>query len=386
MLCAECFVAKAAPRCEGCKGALSGHKLVVGSNAFWHPECFCCVDCDKVLDGVYADSGKHQRCVDCDARATAATCAACKGLIVGAGVEAEGKDWHASCFVCATCARPLVPVADERSSSPAAGAIMDWGAPAEAAYFHVGDRFYCAEHYADAIALTCDACSKPIVGDRIAALGKVFHPKCLVCAHCSVPILVADAAGRFVEMEGHAYCETDYFALFGGTAAAVEEYREDRWTTRSYLLHVRPEALKAFREEHSHAWPAAARELREQGLRCAQAHLFADGTLCITLLAEEGKDVARALFDAVDNNQACARWNAIVQRHLTPATPLLWWLEAGEVLGRAPWPAPPARLEAARGEETPGLAAAPAADGLSLRQLWAPMPVPPTRLERTPRG
>ncbi|KAJ8313112.1 hypothetical protein KUTeg_010485 [Tegillarca granosa] len=56
----------------------------------------------------------------------------------------------------------------------------------------------------------CGACNKPVVGQVITALGKIWHIEHFVCAHCNVPL----GTKNFYERDGGAYCEQDYHSLF----------------------------------------------------------------------------------------------------------------------------------------------------------------------------
>uniref|UniRef100_H2SLI4 Transforming growth factor beta-1-induced transcript 1 protein n=1 Tax=Takifugu rubripes TaxID=31033 RepID=H2SLI4_TAKRU len=56
----------------------------------------------------------------------------------------------------------------------------------------------------------CSACQKPVVGQVVTALGKVWHPEHFVCTECE-----AELGNRnFFEKDGRPYCESDYFTLF----------------------------------------------------------------------------------------------------------------------------------------------------------------------------
>uniref|UniRef100_A0A7E4VSA8 Paxillin n=1 Tax=Panagrellus redivivus TaxID=6233 RepID=A0A7E4VSA8_PANRE len=61
----------------------------------------------------------------------------------------------------------------------------------------------------------CAACSKPIIGQVVIALGKMWHPEHYVCCHCNDQI----GHKNFFERGGKAYCEEDYHALFSPRCA-----------------------------------------------------------------------------------------------------------------------------------------------------------------------
>ncbi|TRY60566.1 hypothetical protein DNTS_026977 [Danionella cerebrum] len=56
----------------------------------------------------------------------------------------------------------------------------------------------------------CGACSKPIVGQVVTAMGRTWHPEHFVCTHCQEEI----GSRNFFEREGQPYCERDYHHLF----------------------------------------------------------------------------------------------------------------------------------------------------------------------------
>ncbi|XP_028967465.1 paxillin [Galendromus occidentalis] len=56
----------------------------------------------------------------------------------------------------------------------------------------------------------CAACKKPIVGQVVTALAKMWHPEHFVCAHCSQEL----GTRNFYERDGEAYCEQDYHKIF----------------------------------------------------------------------------------------------------------------------------------------------------------------------------
>jgi len=56
----------------------------------------------------------------------------------------------------------------------------------------------------------CVACSKPIVGQVITALGHTWHPEHFTCSHCNQEL----GTMNFFERDGKPYCEQDYHHLF----------------------------------------------------------------------------------------------------------------------------------------------------------------------------
>lgn len=61
----------------------------------------------------------------------------------------------------------------------------------------------------------CAACTKPIVGQVVTALGKTWHPEHFTCAHCNQEL----GTKNFFERDGEPYCETDYHNIFSPRCA-----------------------------------------------------------------------------------------------------------------------------------------------------------------------
>jgi len=61
----------------------------------------------------------------------------------------------------------------------------------------------------------CAACTKPIVGQVITALGHTWHPEHFTCTHCNQEL----GTMNFFERDGKPYCEQDYHSLFSPRCA-----------------------------------------------------------------------------------------------------------------------------------------------------------------------
>lgn len=61
----------------------------------------------------------------------------------------------------------------------------------------------------------CAACSKPILGKVLDALGKQWHPEHFTCAACDIEL-----SGRtYYESKGRPYCEKDFHELYAPRCA-----------------------------------------------------------------------------------------------------------------------------------------------------------------------
>jgi hypothetical protein len=125
------------------------------------------------------------------------TCHGCRKQISGDSITALGQTWHAVCFRCAGCGRPI----------------------GEKRFGEHENRPYHAQCYHERFSPRCAGCGQPITGTCTTALGKTWHPEHFVCAHCRRPF----AGGRFRERDGRPYCERDFQELFGRRCAAGKE-------------------------------------------------------------------------------------------------------------------------------------------------------------------
>jgi len=73
----------------------------------------------------------------------------------------------------------------------------------------------------------CAACEKPIIGQVVIALGKMWHPEHYVCCHCGEQI----GHKNFFEKSGKAYCENDYHDLYSPRCAYCNGPIKDRCVT-----------------------------------------------------------------------------------------------------------------------------------------------------------
>eukprot|EP00300_Choanocystis_sp_HF-7_P029142 c35565_g1_i1.p1 GENE.c35565_g1_i1~~c35565_g1_i1.p1 ORF type:complete len:290 (-),score=58.26 c35565_g1_i1:153-893(-) len=122
------------------------------------------------------------------------TCAACMKPIIGQVVTALGQSWHSEHFACVKCRTPL----------------------GSTNFFEKDGRPYCERDYHELFSARCAYCNGPILDQCINALNKTWHPDHFFCAHCGKSF---ENSG-FLEYQGKAYCEEDYFALYAPKCAA----------------------------------------------------------------------------------------------------------------------------------------------------------------------
>ncbi|KAG8464007.1 hypothetical protein KFE25_000175 [Diacronema lutheri] len=321
LLCADCRDAHIGPWCEKCGGSLAAKERLIAQNKVWHPACFCCSSCGQQIDATYREHGGDAMCERCYDDRLATRCAGCRKVVADdSGIIAEGEAWHAACFVCVACGLQLVDPAAERARTPDDGAPADAGGdPASSSrapgageegcdYYVLGGKPFCRAHYLDQCMPLCAACLQPADAEPIAALGAVYHRACLVCAHCRVAV----GGSAFIDHDGSPYCQADYYALFGGRAT---DRRAPPERSHAFLLRLRTDALRTFSGRHAELWHEVRRELREEGVRNAQAHVFADGTLLFTLALDEARDVQAALTAIFEKSAACGEWAQLLRSH-----------------------------------------------------------------------
>jgi hypothetical protein len=125
-------------------------------------------------------------------------CGGCDEPLSGQAITTSGKHWHTHCFKCQACRQNLEHIAFyEKDSLP-----------------------YCALDYHELFSPRCDYCKTPIEEHSITALGKTYHAGHFFCRECGKPF---DEETNFLEHEGHAYCEKDYYKQFGKACKGCEE-------------------------------------------------------------------------------------------------------------------------------------------------------------------
>ncbi|KAI8993668.1 hypothetical protein BDB01DRAFT_847513 [Pilobolus umbonatus] len=125
-------------------------------------------------------------------------CNGCDKPLTGQAITTSGKRWHPRCFQCQACHQGLEHIAFyEKDGSP-----------------------YCALDYHELFSPRCDFCKTPIEEHSISALGKTYHAGHFFCRECGKPF---DEDSNFLEHEGHAYCEQDFYKKFGKTCKGCEE-------------------------------------------------------------------------------------------------------------------------------------------------------------------
>ncbi|KND01734.1 uncharacterized protein SPPG_03527 [Spizellomyces punctatus DAOM BR117] len=78
--------------------------------------------------------------------------------------------------------------------------------PPGAGFLEKDGMAYCEEDYFNLFAMRCGGCGKGIIGEFVSACGKEWHMGCFVCADCKQPF----PTGTFYEQHGQPYCATHH--------------------------------------------------------------------------------------------------------------------------------------------------------------------------------
>ena len=181
------------PICPTCREPIRKDCVTVGSKSF-HRHCLTCVVCQDQLDNFYIVDGKNY-CEKHYYSECTRTCAKCNKPCTGYFIEHNDLVYHQDCFTCEVCGK-------------------------DGELYVVDNKPYCEQHYGSVSQSICAACGETISGMVRAALGKKWHPECLVCFECkrqlsdgkdNPDLLCCQGA------DGHPYCMVHYAANFSKT-------------------------------------------------------------------------------------------------------------------------------------------------------------------------
>lgn len=176
------------PVCCHCHCQIFGPYILAGNSAWCKPcsqKNFLCNSCNRSLlnIGFIEDNqtGKYN-CEHCFETHLTPVCSKCNSRIKGDCLNALGKQWHPTCFVCGHCRGPF------GNSS-----------------FYLEDNVpYCERDWNLLFTTKCYACGYPIqVGDKwIEALERNYHSDCFRCTGCQVKL----EGATFYCKDGKPYC------------------------------------------------------------------------------------------------------------------------------------------------------------------------------------
>uniref|UniRef100_A0A915HUD7 LIM zinc-binding domain-containing protein n=1 Tax=Romanomermis culicivorax TaxID=13658 RepID=A0A915HUD7_ROMCU len=129
-------------RCWQCRELILSDYVVVDKRSF-HVQCFKCKMCSASLISGYFPLYPDVLCQECYSKFSKSDCRSCKKPLTDENdhvVTAENARWHAACFVCQECKKPLSK---------------------DGLYYSMDSSHYCLAHY----------CAK-----KYAAAGKKWPP------------------------------------------------------------------------------------------------------------------------------------------------------------------------------------------------------------------
>jgi hypothetical protein len=132
-------------------------------------------------------------------------CHGCGKDISGRYIEALGHQWHEDHFRCTVCREQF-----------GGGKFLE----------HDG-KPYCERDYYEKFGLRCHGCGQPIRGEYIKAIGQIWHREHFVCAVCRRPF----PDDKFVEKNGQAYCQHDYYETFGTRCCICNKAMDGEYLT-----------------------------------------------------------------------------------------------------------------------------------------------------------
>eukprot|EP00294_Goniomonas_avonlea_P001454 CAMPEP_0114548926 /NCGR_PEP_ID=MMETSP0114-20121206/5249_1 /TAXON_ID=31324 /ORGANISM="Goniomonas sp, Strain m" /LENGTH=309 /DNA_ID=CAMNT_0001733563 /DNA_START=9 /DNA_END=938 /DNA_ORIENTATION=- len=186
-ICATCLEKEEGPTpakkeddlCGGCEKPISG-KITRALDRRWHADCFVCQKCTKPIVGNFMNIGGKPCCSGCSDADVSSECGGCSKPIGGKVLTALDKNWHVDCFKCKTCG----------------GAV-----PAQ---FEHADGFpYCNDCWSKDMIPKCGICSKNLEGEITRVGDERYHPECFTCSKCSIKL-----GAKFFSLEGKYLCET----------------------------------------------------------------------------------------------------------------------------------------------------------------------------------
>lgn len=163
--CTEKFLVKKT-LCAACNKPIEGKGFKVGEK-FYHPECFKCSKCKKIIKDKYNVIDDHPFCEECYISVVSGNCFVCKKLVKDDIIKAGGHVFHEKCFICSLCKKKLT----------------------ENPFTEHEGKMLCETCFMNNFAPKCKGCKKGIKdGPVIEALGGSWHVDCFKCSKCGTKI------------------------------------------------------------------------------------------------------------------------------------------------------------------------------------------------------
>ncbi|XP_052738681.1 prickle planar cell polarity protein 3-A isoform X2 [Bicyclus anynana] len=189
LYCVRHYGERLKPRCHSCDELIFSGEYTKAMNKDWHSGHFCCWQCDESLTGQrYVLRDEHPFCIKCYESVFANGCEECNKII---GIDSKDlsykdKHWHEACFLCAKCRVSLV---DKQFGSKL-------------------DKIYCGNCYDAQFASRCDGCGEVFRAGtkKMEYKTRQWHEKCFCCVVCKNPI----GTKSFIPREQEIYCAGCY--------------------------------------------------------------------------------------------------------------------------------------------------------------------------------
>ena len=185
--------------CGACGELIGDDPCLEALGKYWHESCFLCTDCGEELADrrFFSRKGKIYCRRDYLERYGKSVCAGCMRSFKKneQAIEAAGRVWHPDHFSCAECERSF---GDDEP-------------------FFVKDKMAYCNECNNRLFLACPRCEQPVLDDQegLSALGHNWHAACFTCAGggCSL------AEQKFFPRDGQPYCEDHYTQQFAPKCA-----------------------------------------------------------------------------------------------------------------------------------------------------------------------
>ncbi|XP_012713249.3 zyxin [Fundulus heteroclitus] len=179
--------------CGKCGEALSSTQTALKAlDKVFHASCFCCMSCCRPLQGLpFYDREGSPQCERCYKNSLPA-CSRCGEKITDCLLKAMGRCFHPRCFLCSTCSCKL-----------------------EGGPFVAGEdnQPYCVQDYHRRFSPLCESCKEPIIPApgseemvKVVALDKNFHVKCYRCEDCARPLSLEGDKCSGYPLDGRILC------------------------------------------------------------------------------------------------------------------------------------------------------------------------------------
>lgn len=162
--CNLCFRDRFAKRCSHCQKLIVDGKSTIHENNYYHPDCFRCGQCNRVITEREFFTKDGKPCCDtCYRERFATVCSHCRASILdGKSIVYDKKSYHTDCFRCGQCNQ----VINEKEF-----------------YMHEG-KPCCNLCYRERVAPLCFKCHQAILGKCSIFEGKNYHAECFTCSKC----------------------------------------------------------------------------------------------------------------------------------------------------------------------------------------------------------